>query len=235
MGQYPPVGMYGKAYPPPKRPADKHVWIEQRTLTDGKVVPRHQIWYYKDGKLTIDAVAECVRSFFALNDDVGIRMTAICMAESSGDPLIEGGPNGNGSYDYGLCQINDQHYRSGKLSPIAWYDPGVSLGNAAKLGNKGAARGITSLDQFAWENWSVYNSGAYETHLEDAKRAWTGTGGAMDRGEVIEEGLPQVVGSVFDELLKSLGLGSISSVLWIAGGCIVGALGILVIVKGQNR
>lgn len=43
--------------------------------------------------------------------DAGIRRTAwaVAMRESRGTPGIVGGPNPNGSYDYGLFQINDIH------------------------------------------------------------------------------------------------------------------------------
>lgn len=89
---------------------------------------------------------------------------AIAMAESGGDPTIKGGPNSNGTYDYGLFQINEIH------NPMAenWADPVVNARMALKIyrdaGNK-------------WIPWSTYKNRAHQKFVGEASR----TAGDMNR------------------------------------------------------
>lgn len=82
--------------------------------------------------------------------------TAIALAESGGNPTAKGGPNKNGTYDYGLFQINDVHNPTAeeKTDPIAngkraykiWVDAGHSF-----------------------KPWSTYNSGSYKDKFVDSQ------------------------------------------------------------------
>ena len=89
---------------------------------------------------------------------------AIAMAESGGDPAIKGGPNSNGTYDYGLFQINQIH------NPTAqnWADPVVNAGMALKIyrdaGNK-------------WLPWSTYKNRSHQKFMGEASK----TAGDMNR------------------------------------------------------
>lgn len=88
----------------------------------------------------------------------------IAMAESGGDPTVRGGPNRNGTYDYGLFQINSIH------NPTAqnWADPVVNAAMALKVyreaGNK-------------WIPWSTYKAGTHHKFMTEASR----TAGDMNR------------------------------------------------------
>lgn len=81
----------------------------------------------------------------------------IAMAESGGDPTVRGGPNRNGTYDYGLFQINSIH------NPTAqnWADPVVNAAMALKVyreaGNK-------------WIPWSTYKAGTHHKFMTEASR-----------------------------------------------------------------
>lgn len=78
-------------------------------------------------------------------------MAAIGMAESGGRVDAIGGPNSDGSYDYGWLQINSSHgYNKAKLlsDPIYTARAGVAIWRSQGLGA-----------------WSTYKSGAYKTYL----------------------------------------------------------------------
>lgn len=79
--------------------------------------------------------------------------TAIALAESGGDPAATN-HNTNGSYDYGLWQINTVH--GGLLNQGDKFNP---LDNAkmALTVYKGAGN--------KWTPWSVYKSGVYRAQL----------------------------------------------------------------------
>lgn len=92
----------------------------------------------------------------------GPIMVAIALAESSGNTDAIGGPNSNGSHDYGLWQIND------KAHPLLfnnhnWKDPND---------NFFMAQGIYQDAGFRWKPWSTFNNGAYQAHMADAVKAW---------------------------------------------------------------
>lgn len=89
---------------------------------------------------------------------------AIAMAESSGRPSAKGGPNGNGSYDYGLWQINDIHKGSafvpgGDMTKM--FDPGLNAKAMFSISGGGVN----------WKPWSTFNNGAYLKFMTQTKQA----------------------------------------------------------------
>lgn len=82
---------------------------------------------------------------------------AIALAESHGNTSAKGGPNSNGSYDWGLFQINDVHNPSEaqKTDPL--------LNSQMAFSIYKTAGGFTP--------WATYNHGTYKSHLSDATAA----------------------------------------------------------------
>ena len=128
------------------------VGSSQRAATSIKIT---DLWMQAGGKL----------------HDSGV-MAAICLAESGGKVNAVGGPNSNGTYDYGLWQINSVHksyVRSKLLS-----DPLYNAKAAVAIFN---GQGLKA--------WSTYNNGAWLKHLDDAKTAEiTTTKGKLPKREV---------------------------------------------------
>jgi Lysozyme like domain len=85
-------------------------------------------------------------------------MAAIAMAESSGIVSNVGGPNSNGTYDYGLWQINSSHTQFNRSLLLS--DP---LYNARAAVAIYRSQGLTA--------WSTYNNGAYQGFLSGAAGA----------------------------------------------------------------
>jgi hypothetical protein len=83
-------------------------------------------------------------------------MVAIARAESGWRVEAVGGPNSNGSYDRGLFQVNDIH----------GYDRGRLVSDAAY--NTSCAKRI--YDGQGLRAWSVYNSGAYQKYMNEARQ-----------------------------------------------------------------
>lgn len=79
-------------------------------------------------------------------------MAAIALAESGGRVSAIGGPNNNGTYDYGLWQINSSHSSYNKADLTS--DP---LYNARAAVAIEKSQGLTA--------WSTYTSGAYEKYV----------------------------------------------------------------------
>jgi cell wall-associated NlpC family hydrolase len=91
---------------------------------------------------------------FPTNDQA--TMVAICRAESGYRVDAIGGPNSNGTYDYGLFQINSVHgYDTRKLTSDAAY-------------NTQAAKKI--YDGQGLRAWAVYNSGKYQQYMNEARQ-----------------------------------------------------------------
>ena len=84
-------------------------------------------------------------------------MTAICHAESSFRVGAIGGPNKNGSYDYGVAQINSRHN----------YDRSKLINDAAY--NLDCAHKVYLAQGF--RAWSTFNSGAYQKWMNEARQA----------------------------------------------------------------
>jgi hypothetical protein len=88
---------------------------------------------------------------------VARTMAAIALAESGGRVGAVGGPNTDGSYDYGLWQINSSHrYSKARLL----HDPGYNARAAVSVYH---SQGLTA--------WSSYTSGRYRPYLANAATA----------------------------------------------------------------
>lgn len=94
-------------------------------------------------------------------DTNGPIWVAIALAESSGETDVVGGPNSNGTHDYGLWQINEIH--KDLLSRYDWKNPNDNYAMATQI-YIGAGNRFTP--------WSTYNNGAYATHMAEATLAW---------------------------------------------------------------
>jgi hypothetical protein len=83
-------------------------------------------------------------------------MAAIALAESGGRIDAKGGPNSDGSYDYGLWQINSSHraYNPSRLLS----DPAYNAQAAVQVER---SQGLTA--------WTTYKTGAYRAYLQGAK------------------------------------------------------------------
>jgi cell wall-associated NlpC family hydrolase len=89
-------------------------------------------------------------------ESVHVTMVAIARAESGFRVEVVGGPNSNGSYDRGLWQINDIHgLDRNRLVTDATY-------------NAQSAKSI--YDSQGLGAWSVYNSGAYQQFVDEARQ-----------------------------------------------------------------
>jgi hypothetical protein len=88
---------------------------------------------------------------------VARTMAAIALAESGGKVGAVGGPNDDGSYDYGLWQINSSHaYSRARLL----HDPGYNARAAVAVYR---SQGLTA--------WSSYSNGRYRSYLANAATA----------------------------------------------------------------
>lgn len=83
---------------------------------------------------------------------------AVAKAESGWKFDAKGGPNKNGTYDYGLFQINEIHKPSDaeKTMPLPNAKRAFAIYKGA--GNR-------------FSPWSAYNNGAYKKHMTDARNA----------------------------------------------------------------
>lgn len=98
------------------------------------------------------------------NPGLANTMAAIALAESGGKVGAQGAKNSNGTYDYGLWQINSSHTQFNKQQLLS--DP---LYNARAAVAVFKSQGLTA--------WSTYNSGAYRNFLAGAANAqYTGAG-----------------------------------------------------------
>ncbi len=88
------------------------------------------------------------------NNDLVIAL-AVAKAESGWSFTVRGGPNSNGTYDYGLFQINDVHKPSAEVKT----NPLANAKEAYRI-YKDAGRKFTP--------WAAYNSGSYRQHMNAA-------------------------------------------------------------------
>lgn len=101
--------------------------------------------------------------------------TAIALAESGGRTDVVGGPNSNGTYDYGVWQINGSH--KDLLSGHDWKDPAQNATMMFTLSSGGTN----------WKPWSTFNNGKYLLHLSQANGVTPDT----SVGSVQQTGLSQ--------------------------------------------
>lgn len=90
--------------------------------------------------------------------DNAVKAIAICLAESGGKVDAVGGPNSNGTHDYGLWQINEIH----KPSPEVKLHAAPNWQTAYQIASGGTN----------WKPWSTYNNGRYVQHMGAAAAAW---------------------------------------------------------------
>lgn len=115
---------------------------------------------------------------------------AIALAESSGRIDAVGGPNANGTYDYGVWQINEgAHPQLFQQYPQWW----------------SAANGKMAFDVWTragnkWTPWSVWNSGAYRFYSPEALAAAS----KIDPIEISPESDPDPI-SAIPEALNEIG------------------------------
>lgn len=109
--------------------------------------------------LTMNQIAGLILN---MDDTSGPIMVAIAMAESAGIPDRVGGPNANGSYDYGLWQINGRAHPN-LMDSYDWKDPDE---------NWAMAYIVYSDAGKSFRPWSSYNNGTYRTYLLQAQQAW---------------------------------------------------------------
>lgn len=118
---------------------------------------------------TTDILSLALNEGFSERD--AIILTAIALAESSGEADAHNDDRSTGDDSYGLWQINmldEPDYPMGKNRAAA-----LGLGNYEELKDPSTnARAMKMIyDQQGFEAWSVYTSGAYKQFLPDAKRA----------------------------------------------------------------
>jgi hypothetical protein len=133
-----------------------------------------------------------------------VTATAIALAESGGKTDAKGGPNSNGTYDWGLFQINDVH----KPTDAEKTDP---------LANARRAYAIWVQAGHSFKPWSTYNSGSYKKQLTDALLGF----GQIQADSSIEERLKKGdTGSHFGEVNQGSPLDNV-------GGAIEGGINAL--------
>lgn len=106
----------------------------------------------------------------------GIIAVAICFAESGGVVDNRGGPNKDGTYDWGLWQINDVHHPDDNIKRYA----APNWQAAYSISNNGTN----------WHAWSSFKNGKYMQHMGAAAAAWQ-TATPIDGHKAMEQaGLP---------------------------------------------
>ena len=93
-----------------------------------------------------------------ITDRNAVIAIAVALAESSGNPQAVGGPNSNGTRDWGLWQINDIHNPSQAQKTSA----AANWLYAWRIAGMGTS----------WKPWATFNSGKYKDHEATARAAW---------------------------------------------------------------
>lgn len=115
---------------------------------------------YKGGLSGMEAAAYLHAAGFGASNSVLQTAVAIAKAESGLNPAAKGGPNSNGTYDWGLMQINDVHKptQAQKTEPLA---------------NARMAFDIYTRAGKSFKPWSTYGNGAYKANMEFARQSVT--------------------------------------------------------------
>lgn len=116
---------------------------------------------------------------------LAMKMAAIAAAESSCDPKAKGGPNSNGTYDYGLWQINGGAWADLVKEP----DIFQPMYNASAAGVVYKKQGLSA--------WSVYGGENYRKNLEAVKnqlqgQSWEEIASSKDYNKAIYTGSSNV-------------------------------------------
>ena len=165
-----------------------------------KLKPAFAKWYLQQAGFT--------------GDDLNIA-TAIAGAESGYDTEAKGGPNRNGTYDWGLMQINDLHKPSDDVKTKAAPNAAVAFALYKGAGNKFTA-------------WSAYNNGKYKDYLSEASAAEPAAPpGGDSYGELSP---PQSVDNPLTAIAQTLQRIT-SSILTVIVGLVLIILGIVILVR----
>lgn len=89
---------------------------------------------------------------------------AIALAESGGETFVKGGPNSDGTFDYGLWQINDIHKNDS-------FVPNGNMQSMFDPGNNAKAMFVLSGGGTNWKAWSSFGNRSYLEHMTAAKEA----------------------------------------------------------------
>lgn len=153
-------------------------------------------------------------------DDQIATAVAVALAESSGRIDAVGGPNYNGSYDYGVWQINESaHPEKFQQWPDWW-----------SVTNANMAFAVWSAAGRRWTPWSVYNSQAYllymprGTAVADAPPAGTNKSPYSEKLDIpgVPDAAANAIGDTTAALvgignaMKTLAAGSFKAGQWIA-------------------
>jgi hypothetical protein len=161
--------------------------------------------------------------------------TAIALAESGGRTDAKGGPNSNGTFDWGLFQINDVH----KPTDAEKTDP---------LANARRAYKIWVQAGHSFKPWATYNSGSYKKHVTDGLLGYDqikndpSIEARLKEGDTeshfgkVNEGSPLAnVGGVveggFNALTKSL-FGAVINVAVVGVAVVLLILGVVILMRG---
>ncbi|HJY05268.1 MAG TPA: transglycosylase SLT domain-containing protein [Bryobacteraceae bacterium] len=129
-------------------------------------------------KAEVNALSAIVEANWSGSDVV--TALAIAYAESGLNPQARGGPNSNGTYDWGLFQINDIH----KPTQAEKTDAVTNAKRAKRIFDAAGGK---------FTPWATFNSGAYKTHLAKAQavrdEVYAGIGKRIDEsGDALTEG-----------------------------------------------
>jgi hypothetical protein len=98
------------------------------------------------------------RDTHPISDNNAVIAIAVALAESGGNPDAVGGPNSNGTRDWGLWQINDIHNPTDRQKK----SPAANWLMAWRIAGMGTS----------WSPWATYNSGKYREFMNTARGAW---------------------------------------------------------------
>jgi Lysozyme like domain len=88
-----------------------------------------------------------------------VTATAVALAESGGDPTAKGGPNSNGTFDWGLFQLNDVHNPTDA-------EKSQTIPNAQRAYKIWVAAG------HSFKPWATYNNGNYKKFITNGQIAY---------------------------------------------------------------
>lgn len=116
---------------------------------------------FKGQRLTDEEIAGWAKGAGFPQNEIATAV-AVALAESGGRIDAIGGPNFDGSFDYGVWQINEKaHPEKFAAAEGQWW----SVFNAQMAFKVWQERGGR------WTPWSVYNSGAYRLYLARGEKA----------------------------------------------------------------
>lgn len=158
----------------------------------------------------------------------GLRTVIGIGGAESNWTMKRGGPNSDGTYDWGVWQINDVHH------PTADEKTDV-------IANARAAWKISSHGK-SFTPWTTYNSGAYKRFLPPASGPGSvGAGGGMgaytppDPAGAIKSALPDVPGAITNALnaFNKQALKVSGNIIMTVLAVVLFSIGILIVMRSQ--